>query len=173
MFTRKSHRPSSALGVAVVAVALIGLLGVPALAAVQPVEQIVRVTSVGPPAADLGLVESRLIFPPGARWEIDPDAGPLTLTVESGTVGVILGGGLARIERHVSPLQEVGFQRLGPGQMTVLSPGDTLVVVRGYQLHVDNDGESMAVTDVSRIVLGPLPIVRDRLTGTQARSGPR
>jgi hypothetical protein len=173
MHAWKRGRPSHALGVTVVAVALIGLLGVPALAASSPVEQIVRVTSVGPPAADLGLVESRLIFPPGARWESDPDAGPLTLTVESGAVGVVLGGGLARIERRVSPLQEAGFQRLEPGQMTVLSSGDTLVVVRGYQLHVDNDNEIMAATGVSRIVLGPLPIVTDRLTGTQARSRAR
>jgi hypothetical protein len=159
--------------ISLVSVALISLLAVPALAAVQPVEQILRVTDIGHHSADLGLVESRLIFPPGARWKTDPEAGPLTLTVESGAVGVVLGGGLARIERRVSPLQEAGFQRLEPGQMTVLSSGDTLVVVRGYQLHVDNDNEIMAATGVSRIVLGPLPIVTDRLTGTQARSRAR
>jgi hypothetical protein len=149
------------------------LLVVPALAAVQPVEQIRRVTPLGHPSADLGLVESRLIFPAGARWETDPDAGPLTLTVESGKVGVFLGGGLARIERDVSPLQETGFHRLEPGRMAVLWPGDTLVVIRGHQLRVDNDDDHMATAAVSRMLRAPLQIVTDRLTGTQARSRAR
>jgi hypothetical protein len=155
--------------ISLVSVALISLLAVPALAAVQPVEQILRVTDIGHHSADLGLVESRLIFPPGARWKTDPEAGPLTLTVESGKVGVFLGGGLARIERDANPLQAARFHPLEPGQMTMLGPGDTLVVIRGEQLHVDNDDDRMATAAVSRILRAPLPIVTVGLTETQAR----
>jgi hypothetical protein len=134
------------------------LLGATAVSAVSsPVELIQRVTHLNHPSADLGLVESRLIFPPGARWDVDPEAGPLTLTVEHGTVGVVLGDGLARIERHVSPLQEARIHRLDPNQMAFLWPGDRLVVVDGYRLRVDNDDAAIAAAMASRIVQAPLP----------------
>lgn len=169
MHTLKNARTQRALVVSLVAVSLLNLLAVPALAALQPVEQIVRVTSVGHAASGLGVVESRLIFPPGARWETDPEAGPLTLTVETGKVGVVLGGGLARIERQVNPLQEDRIHRLEPDQMAFLWPGDTLVVVRGYHLRVDNDEDTVATTAVSRVVRAPLPV----LTVGEQLGGPR
>ena len=140
-----------------VVVTLLSLLAVPALAAVQPVEQILRVTRVGHPSAGLGIVESRLIFPPGTRWETDPEAGPLTLTVETGKVGVVLSGGQARIVRHVNPLQAGRVHRLDPEQMAFLWPGDELVVVRGYGLRVDNDEDALATAKVSRVAREPLP----------------
>lgn len=160
MHSLKTGRPHRVLFVSLVAVALISLTGVPAaIAASQPLEQILHVTQAGRPQSGLSLVESRLTFSPGDRWETDPEAGPLTITVESGKVGVVLGGGLARIERHVSPLQDARFHRLEPGRMAILWPGDTLVVIRGYHLRVDNDEDVVAAAMVSRVLRAPLPAV--------------
>lgn len=159
MHSRMTTRIHRAAFVSLAAVALISLLAVPALAALQPVEQILRVTRAGHPSAGLGVVDSRLIFPPGARWEIDPEAGPLTLSIETGKVGVVLGGGQARIVRQPNPLQEGRVHRLEPEQMAFLWPGDELVIVRGYDLRVDNDDDIVAVTAVSRFVRAPFPIV--------------
>jgi hypothetical protein len=159
MRNRNPVRKHFATLVSFVAVALMGLLAVPAIAALQPVEQILRVAKVGHPSAGLGIVESRLIFPPGARWEIDPEAGPVTMTVETGKIGVVLGGGQARVVRHVNPLQERRIHPLQPEQMTFLWPGDQLVVVRGYGLRVDNDDDAPAMAHVSRVVREPLPVL--------------
>ena len=102
--------------IALVGVALTALVALPAaMAATAPVEQILRITRLSPAPDDLALIESRLIFPAGARWEIDPDAGPLTLVVESGELDVVLGGGLARIERQQSPLQTAPVPAAGGG----------------------------------------------------------
>ncbi|MGH2615690.1 MAG: hypothetical protein ACRDJC_10660, partial [Thermomicrobiales bacterium] len=66
-------------------------------------------------------------------------------------VGIFLGGGLARIERQQSPLQDKRFQRLEPGRMAFLSPGDKLVVIRGYELRVENDEDIVVAIAVSRL----------------------
>lgn len=145
--------------VSCVALVVASLLALPVLATVQPTEEILRVTRVGNPSAGLGMVDSRLTFPPGARWDMDSENGPLTLTVETGKIGVVLGGGLARIERQVNPLQEGRIHRLEPAQMAYLWPGDTLTIVRGYGLRVDNDELFAAVTEVSRLLREPLPTV--------------
>jgi hypothetical protein len=142
--------------ISLVGVALTVFLNLPAaMAATAPVEQILHITRLSPAPNDLALIESRLIFPAGARWEIDPDAGPLTLAVESGKVGIVLGGGLARIERQQTPLQAAQFQRLDPGRTATLLPGNKLVVVRGYQLRVDNDDDAIAAITVSRLGRAP------------------
>jgi hypothetical protein len=146
--------------ISLVGVALTILLTLPAaMAATVPVEQILHFIWLGPVPNERVLIESRLIFPSGAHWEVDPDAGPLKLAVESGELGVVLGGGLARIERHLSPLQPAQFHRLEPGQMASLRPGDALFVIDGYQLRVDNDDDSLAAAVVSRVIHGPLPFV--------------
>lgn len=143
--------------VSFVALVVASLLALPVLAAVQPMEEILRVTRVGHPSAGLGMVDSRLTFPSGSRWDMDSENGPLTLTVETGKIGVVLGGGLARIERQVNPLQEGSIHRLEPAQMAYLWPGDTLTIVRGYGLRVDNDELFTAVAMVSRLLREPLP----------------
>ena len=104
MRTRKTSCLHRAAFVSIIAVALVSVLTMPALATLQPVEHILRITTVGHPSAGPGVVESHLMFPPGSRWHIDPDAGPLTLSIESGKVGVILSGGQARVVRQVNPL---------------------------------------------------------------------
>ena len=41
--------------------------------------------------------------------------------------------------------------------MTVLWPGDELVVVRDYELRVDNDDYAVATAAVARVVSEPFP----------------
>jgi hypothetical protein len=159
MASRTSSRLRQAAFVSFIAVVLAGLFAAPTLATLQPIEQILRVARYGHPEAGLGQIESRLIFPPGARWEVDPEAGPLTLEVEFGKVGVVLGGGQARIVRYANPLQEIRIHRLQPEQMAYLWPGDKLTVVRGYGVRVDNDDHAPAMALVSRVVREPLPVL--------------
>jgi hypothetical protein len=99
----------------------------------------------------LQLVTTRLTVPTQATWETDPDAGPLTFTVESGVLTVQLGGGLARIERPSNPLVAEISGPMMPGQPAVLRPGDRLVVVRGFELTVANDEQAPATAIVVRL----------------------
>jgi hypothetical protein len=69
-----------------------------------------------------------------------------------------LGGGLARSERQQSLLRAAQLRRLDPSQTATSMPGNTLVVVRGYQLRVDNDEDTVAAA-ISWIVRAPLPTV--------------
>jgi hypothetical protein len=166
--TSRLHR---AAFVSFVAWTVFGLVAVPTLATLQPVEQILYVGRVGHPSAGLGMVTSRLTFPSGARWDMDSENGPLTLTVSSGKIGVVLGGGLARIKRQENPLQQVRIHRLEPAQMAYLWPGDTLTIVRGYGLRVDNDDFFTAVARVSRLLREPLPAPDSSELSVRWRSG--
>src|SRR3954462_4282465 len=74
------------------------------LAAPISSEDIISVQAVRQQPDALQLLATRLMVPAQARWETDPDAGPLTFTVETGVLSVQLGGGLARIERRSNPL---------------------------------------------------------------------
>lgn len=114
-------------------------------------EDVISSRSVGRPPDILTMVTTHLTVPSRAHWETDPDAGPLTLTVETGTLSVRLGGGLARIERRVNPLTGERFSPLPPGQPVVLGAGDRLVVVRGFQLTVTNDEQTPATAIVVRL----------------------
>ena len=156
MRTSRVARFSSGL-VALATLALIGVGAVPAvLAAPVATEVIVDVTRIARSSDVLTIVESRLTVPPGARWETDPDAGPLTITVETGKMAVFLGGGSARLERLPDPLLGARITPFQLGRLTLLWPGDRLVVVRGFQVVAENDEDQTAVARVSRLSRTPL-----------------
>ena len=136
-----------------VAVALIALATMPAVMATPgATEEVISVQRVGRHLDVLNVVTTHLSVPAQAQWETDPDAGPMTFTVEAGTFGVTLGGGSARIERRTDPLQGGHIGPLQPGRETVLWPGDRLVIVRGFQLVVTNDEDEPAAAVVMRHV---------------------
>ncbi len=113
-------------------------------------EVIISVSDVNRHPDVLETVHSRITLPPESVWQTDPDLGPLSLSVEKGALTVLLGGGSARIEREENPLT---FERIGPlipGRAAVLGRGDRLVVIRGFDLQVSNDGNVMASALVSR-----------------------
>jgi hypothetical protein len=114
-------------------------------------EDVISSRGVGRPPNNFIMVTTHLTVPSQAYWETDPDAGPLTLTVVTGTLSVRLGGGLARIERRVNPLTGEHFSPLPPGQPVVLGAGDRLVVVRGFQLTVTNIEQTPATAIVVRL----------------------
>jgi hypothetical protein len=114
-------------------------------------EDVISIQAVRQLPDTLQLVTTRLIVPAQTHWETDPDAGPLTLTVETGALLVQLGGGLARIERLSSPLAAESIGPLLPGQPAELRPGDRLVVVRGFALTVTNDEQAPATAIVVRL----------------------
>jgi hypothetical protein len=140
----RSFKSGRAVGksqlISLVAVALMALATMPAVMAAQvATEDVINVQRVGRHSDVLNVVTTHLSIPAQARWETDPDAGPLTFTVETGALGVMLGGGSARIERRPDPLQGGHIGPLQPGRQTVLWPGDRLVIVRGFRLMVTND----------------------------------
>ena len=136
-----------------VAIALIALAAVPAVFAAPVVtEKVISVQRVGRHQDVLNVVTTRLSVPAYAQWQTDPDAGPMTFTVETGVLGVLLGGGSARIERRTDLLQGGHIGPLQPGRETVLGPGDRLVIVRGFQLVVTNDEEKPASAIVMQSV---------------------
>jgi hypothetical protein len=139
--------------VSLVAFALMALATVPAVMAAGATEEVISVQRVGRHQDVLTLVTTRLTVPAQAHWATDPDAGPMTFTVDSGVLGVMLGGGSARIERRMDPLQGGHIGPLRPGRQTILGPGDRLVVVRGFQLVVTNDEDEPASAIVSRLQL--------------------
>jgi hypothetical protein len=126
------------------------------LAASNASEDVISIQFVSRPPDILQEVTTRLIVPAQAHWETDPDAGPLTFTVETGALSVQLGGGLARIERRSNLLIGEHISPLSPGRAAVLSPGDRLVVVRGFQLAVTNDGQMPATAIVVRLRQAPV-----------------
>ena len=139
--------------IALIAVALTALATVPAvLADAVATEEVISVQRVGRHQDFLNVVTMRLSVPAHAQWQTDPDAGPMTFTVETGALGVMLGGGSARIERRTDPLQGGHIGPLQPGRQTVLWPGDRLVIVRGFQLVVTNDEDQPASAIVMRHV---------------------
>ena len=83
----------------------------------EAIEEIISVTTVNRHPDVLETVHSRVTFPPESVWRIDPDLGPLSLSVEKGALTVLLGGGLARIEREANPLV---FEQIGPLTREVL-----------------------------------------------------
>jgi hypothetical protein len=113
-------------------------------------EDVISIRAVSHQPGVLHQVTSRLTVPAQTYWETDPDAGPLTLMVETGALSVELEGGLARIERGSNPLTGERIGPLPPDQAVVLSPGDRLVVVRGFQLTVTNDEQVPATAIVVR-----------------------
>jgi hypothetical protein len=136
---------------ALVAVALMALATVPAvMAAADATEDVIGVQRVGRHQDVLNVVTTRLSVPAHAQWQTDPDAGPMTFTVETGAVGVMLDGGSARIERRTDLLLGGHIGPLQPGRETVLGPGDRLVIVRGFQLMVTNDEETPVTAIVMR-----------------------
>jgi hypothetical protein len=136
---------SSLLIAALVTVFALGLMAVPAvIAAPAATEGVISIQRVGRPPGVSSVMVTRLVVPPQTVWETDPDAGPLTLTVEKGRLGVTLGGGSARIERQSNILMDEQFldeqiTPLPPGLTATLRSGDRLVIVRGFQLTVTND----------------------------------
>jgi hypothetical protein len=114
-------------------------------------EDVISIRAVSQQPGVLHQVTSRLTVPAQTYWETDPDAGPLTLTVETGSLSVELEGGLARVERVSNPLTGERIGPLPPGQAAVLSPGDRLVVVRGFQLTATNDEQVPATAVVVRL----------------------
>jgi hypothetical protein len=121
------------------------------LAAPTAMEEVIGVRRVHRQAVLLTVVFSRVTIPVGAVWETDPDAGPLSLTVQMGELGILLDGGSARIERRPNPLTGGQIGPLRPGQLVRLGPGDRLVVVRGFHLTLANDGSETAIAIVSRL----------------------
>ena len=106
--TRHRHATSNRLLIAFVAVALIGLTAAPAvLAAPDATEAMISIRTIHRHPDVLTLVTTRLTVPPEAQWAVDPDVGLLTVTVETGTLAVILGGGSA----HRAPLRSAAGGR--------------------------------------------------------------
>ena len=135
-----------------VALALMGHTAVPgAMAAQIATEAVISVERVGGHRDLRQVVTTRLSVPAHAQWQTDPDAGPMSVTVESGTLGVLLGGGSARIERRPDPLLGGHIGPLPPGHEVTLGSGDRLVIVRGFQLVVTNDADEPASAIVSRL----------------------
>jgi hypothetical protein len=128
----------------IVTVIVIGLAAMPTVTATQAATE--EVINIRPTA-----VTTLLTVPAQAHWETDPDAGPLSLTVETGALGVNLGGGLARIERRPDPLLGGDIGPVRPGRQVVLRPGDRLVIVHGFQLTAINDTEEPARAIVVRL----------------------
>jgi hypothetical protein len=143
---------TSSLLLSLLAITLIGPTGV-ANALMTPVvtEEVMSIQHVGRPPDVLDLVTSRVAIPPQGQWVVDPDAGPLTFTAESGALTVTLGGGLARLERQSNSLVGEQIGPLQPGHPAVVGTGDRLVVVRGFQLTVTNDGDAPASAIVNGI----------------------
>jgi len=147
---------------ALVAVAVMGLAAVPGvIAASDATEAVISVQRVGRPQDVLNLVTTQLSVPAQAEWATDPDPGPMTFTVETGALGVMLGGGSARIERRMDPLQGGHIGPLQPGRQTVLWPGDRLVIVRGFQLEVTNDEDEAASAIVTQHVFQSSTPIRE------------
>ena len=141
---------------ALVTVFALGLMAAPAvIAAPAATEKAIIAKRIGRQPAVPYAMLTRLIVPPQAVWETDPDAGPLTLRVETGVLGVMLAGGSARIEHHANPLMDElivdQMSPLPPGRTVLLKPGDRLVIVRGFQLTVTNAEDAPASAIVSRL----------------------
>lgn len=158
MSSPQQSRPAGPLRAAeLVTIVAMSLLAVPAgQAAPVSRQEVLSVQSLGRHPDTFYAMVTRLTVPPQSTWATDPDDGPLTLRVETGMLGVRLGGGSARLERYANPLLEasrgeVQITPLTPGQVTVLRPGDRLVIVRGFQLTVTNDTEGPATAIVSRM----------------------
>jgi len=113
-------------------------------------EEIISVSEVNRHPDVLEIVHSRITVPPEAMWQTDPDLGPLSLSVEIGALTVFLGGGAARIEREENPLVFEQIGPLTPGRAAVLGRGDRLIVIRGFDLQVSNNGNVTASALVSR-----------------------
>jgi hypothetical protein len=144
-----------------IVVVLLALPTVPAVtAAPGATENVISILRIDqrPHAPDLNVVTTRLTVPPQAQWETNPDAGPLTVTVETGALGVMLGDGSARVERRPDPLLGGHISPVSLDERTVLWPGDRLVIVRGFELTVTNDEDEPASAIVSRLRQAPTPI---------------
>ena len=145
---------------ALVTVFALGLMAAPAvIAAPVATEEAIRAQRIGRQPGSSNALMTRLTLPPQAVWETDPDAGPLTLRVETGVLGVMLAGGSARVEHHANPLMDElivdQMSPLPPGRTVLLKPGDRLVIVRGFQLTVTNAEETPASAIVSRLRRAP------------------
>ncbi len=153
MHRTESRRPRL---YALITVVALGLMAAPAvIAAPSATEEVISVHSAGRQPDVLDTIVTRLTVPPQAVWETDPAAGPLSLRVETGVLGVMLGGGSARIERQANPLMaeqlDEQIMPLPPGRTALLRAGDRLVIVRGFQLTVTNDEERPAIAIVRRL----------------------
>ena len=170
--TRRPSQPSRMI--ALVTVCALGLTAGPAvLAAAVVTQDVISVQRVGRSPDVRHVMATRLTVPPQAVWETDPDAGPLTLTVETGVLGVRLGGGSARLEQHANilldePTMAEQITPLPPGHLAALRPGDRLVIVRGFQLTVTND-EGEPATAILRRLQQPAVLTAD---GTSTTSTP-
>jgi hypothetical protein len=136
-----------------VTILVIVLAAVPAvLAASGATEEILSIQRLNRDPDGRSIVTTRLTVPAQTRWVTDPDAGPLTFTVQTGALAVMLGGGSARIDRQSTPLMGQQIGPLQPGRTAVLRPSDRLIIVRGFDLTVTNDGDGQANAIVSRLV---------------------
>jgi hypothetical protein len=123
-------------------------------AAQAAAETVLMVEPIGSLPEGRSRVYSRIAMRPHARWEADLDAGPLTLFVQHGRVGLVLDDGSAHVE-----VDDLLFgKRSDPvpsGHRVVLWPGDRLVVSRGRHLRVDNDDATLAIISVARLQQSP------------------
>lgn len=115
-------------------------------------ENVLSTRRIGTPASGLTWVSSSVTLAPGARWETDPDRGPLTLRVVTGELIVTLADGAARVERRYGLFLRPEIVPFPPSVPVLLGRGDQLVVVRGYHLMLSNDSGYAASAIVCRLM---------------------
>jgi hypothetical protein len=134
--------------------------GAPAPQAAGAAETVLLVEPIGPPQEGRSSVYSRIDMRPHARWEADLDAGPLTLFVQHGRVGLVLDDGSAHVE-----VDDLLFGKrsdpVSPGSRIVLRPGDRLIVSRGRHLRVDNDDATLAIIYVWHLQQPPHSVIAE------------
>jgi anti-sigma factor RsiW len=120
----------------------------------QPIanETVLSTRRIGAPSSGLIWVSSSVTLAPGARWETDPDRGPLNLRVVTGELVVTLEDGAARVERRYDLFLRPEIFPFPPNVPVVLVRGDQLVVVRGYHLTIANDSGEAASAIVGRLM---------------------
>jgi hypothetical protein len=115
-------------------------------------EEITSVTVLRVPVAHPVRTVSRLTVPPGAQWERHVSEGSLLLAVESGTLGIRVLEGAARIAWGFDPILGPGRrQEVAPGVETILGAGDRLVAHGDATLVVRGVRETVAIATVVRV----------------------
>ena len=129
-------------------------------AAPAAAETVLLVEPIGPREQTHFRIYSRIAIRQHAHWEVDLDAGLLTLFVQHGRVGLVLDGVSARVE-----LQDLLFATqshpVPPGRRAVLWPGDRLFASGVRHLRVDNDDATLAIISVSRLEHPPPSVIAE------------
>ncbi len=139
-----------------------------------PATPIVGVTAsllgAGPPEAAPGheLALRRLVFEPGGSIADHHHPGALVLSIESGALTYAVVEGEVEVRRAPRDGTPGPTDRLGPGDETVLHPGDALFE-QGVSHSARNDGDEPTVVWVSSVMEGGQPFtVFHGGTGTPA-----